>query len=135
MDANKDGVVAPDESKSKGRGTNFFEKGGVDKRGQTQRWLEFKIVYFEINDGVVSTSSDEGYAQLTANVTPQDVDRIREMLKARFNTPPDSLPRRSGRTQQIYLCRPPDNCIQHRTDFTTLLVQVISVLQAQPIAF
>jgi hypothetical protein len=92
MDTNKDGAVTPDEWQVKGRGSSFVEQGGVDESGVTRRWIEFKIVFFEFKDGVISTSWEEGQAQLGANATAQDVARLKGEVDARFMTPPDSMP-------------------------------------------
>ncbi len=91
MDANKDGAVTADEWQTRGRGSSYIDKGGVDEHGMARRWLEFKIVYFEFNDGVVSTSSHEGQAPLGINATAVQVVAMRQYLDARFLEPKGSF--------------------------------------------
>jgi hypothetical protein len=96
MDANKDGAVTPDEWLAKGRGSSFVEQGGVDESGIARRWMDFKVVFFEFNNGVVSTSWEEGQAQLSVNATAQDVTRLKTEVDSRFTKAPETMPYSAG---------------------------------------
>jgi EF hand len=96
MDTNSDGAVTPDEWLPKGRGSSFIEQGGVDASGVTRRWIDFKVVFFEFNNGVMSTSWEEGQAQLAFDATAQDVARVKNEVDARFMKPPETMPRAVG---------------------------------------
>jgi hypothetical protein len=93
MDTNKDSSVTPDEWRTDGRGASFIERGGVDDRGITRRWIDFNIVYFEFKADVISTNWTQGQAPLAADASAADVAKLRESLDARYNTPPANLPR------------------------------------------
>jgi EF hand len=93
MDTNKDGSVTPDEWQTKGRGASFVEQGGVDDRGVPRRWIEFNVVFFEFQADVISTNWTQGQAPLAPDASPQDVAKLRESLNARYQTPPENLPR------------------------------------------
>jgi EF hand len=90
MDANKDGSVTPDEWRTEGRGASFIERGGVDDRGVTRRWIEFNVVFFEFKADVISTNWMQGQAPLAPDASAQDVAKLRESLNARYTTPPES---------------------------------------------
>jgi EF hand len=93
MDTNKDGGVTPDEWQTKGRGASYVEKGGVDDRGLTRRWIEFNVVFFEFENEVISTNWTQGQAPLAADASSQDVEKLRQTLDAQNMTPPDSFAR------------------------------------------
>jgi hypothetical protein len=93
MDTNKDGGVTPDEWRTQGRGASFVEKGGVDDRGITRRWIDFNIVFFEFKADVISTNWTQGQAPLAPDASEEDVTKLRESLDARYRTPPANLPR------------------------------------------
>jgi hypothetical protein len=93
MDANRDGGVTPDEWRTKGRGASFIERGGVDDRGVTQRWIEFNVVFFEFKADVISTNWTQGQAPLAPDATAQAVAKLRDELDARYQSPTENLPR------------------------------------------
>jgi hypothetical protein len=93
MDTNKDGSVTPDEWLPKRRGSSFVVQDGVDESGITRRWIDFNIVFFEFNKGVVSPSWEEGQAQLNFDANAQEVARLKDEVDARFMTLPQSMPR------------------------------------------
>jgi hypothetical protein len=92
MDADKDGSVSPNEWLVRGRGASFVDQGGLDDRGVTRRWLEFKVVFFYFGDGEIVTSWQEGQAPLAVDANAASVEAIKAMLNARFNTPPTTFP-------------------------------------------
>jgi EF hand len=96
MDTNKDGSVTPDEWRTDGRGASFIERGGVDDRGITRRWIEFNIVFFAFKTDVISTNWTQGQAPLAPDATAQDVAKLRAELDARYQTQPENLPRAVG---------------------------------------
>jgi hypothetical protein len=93
MDVNKDGSVSLDEWQNKGRGASFIEQGGVDDRGITRRWIEFNVVFFEFKADVISTNWTQGQAPLAPDASAADVAQLRQSLDARYQTPPENLPR------------------------------------------
>lgn len=90
MDVNNDGAVTPDEWQSRGRGSSYVEKSSIDARGITHRWLEFRVVFFSLDGGVVATQLHEGQAQLAAVAVRKDIEVMWAILDARFIKEQDS---------------------------------------------
>jgi tRNA 2-selenouridine synthase SelU len=99
MDVNKDGGVTRNEWLQSGRGASFEEKGGVDARGATQRWLEYKIVFFRFDDQdqTIQTQWHGGQAGLAQTTTAAQIAAIQADIDAKFATPPTDFVTRVGR--------------------------------------
>jgi hypothetical protein len=85
LDRNGDTIIDRHEFRTNGDIATYEDKGGVDDKGVSLRWLEFRIGRFDLQDGTFTTcNAKEGQYPLEVNASRADIEMAMQTIQSRL---------------------------------------------------
>ena len=85
LDRNGDTIIDRQEFRTSGDMATYVDKGGVDDKGVSLRWLEFRIGRFDIQDGTfITCNATEGQYPLEVTASRAEIEMAKQTIQNRL---------------------------------------------------
>jgi hypothetical protein len=85
LDRNGDTIIDRHEFRTNGDIATYEDKGGVDDKGVSLRWLEFRIGRFDLQDGTFTIcNATEGHYPLQVTASHADIEMAKQTIQSRL---------------------------------------------------
>jgi hypothetical protein len=85
LDRNGDTIIDRQEFRTSGDMATYEDKGGVDDKGVSLRWLEFRIGRFDLQDGTfIICNATEGQYPLEVTASRADIEMAKQTSQSRL---------------------------------------------------